>query len=91
MTHHVCSGSCGGSSDAPGTCSAEGCTNKGGELTACDCEEGAAAHGGQSVDASEEAAPEAAAPEAAAAEAAAPEEVAPEASEAPAEEGEAEV
>ena len=37
MEHHVCRGTCAAVSERAGTCSAEGCTNKGEAFKQCDC------------------------------------------------------
>jgi len=40
MTHYICTGGCGGSTDVPGVCQAETCPKHGAPLTACDCTDG---------------------------------------------------
>lgn len=48
MPKYVCTGSCGGSSDVPGTCQTEGCGKHGQELQQCTCDTGTCAlHGGE--------------------------------------------
>jgi hypothetical protein len=39
MSHHVCSGGCGGSSDAPAVCQADTCELKGQQMVECNCED----------------------------------------------------
>lgn len=41
MTHYVCTGGCGGTSDTPGTCQTKDCLKYHQPLTACNCEDGA--------------------------------------------------
>ena len=40
MLHYVCLGDCGGESEHPGVCEAEGCSHQGEKLTECNCEDG---------------------------------------------------
>ena len=40
MTHYVCTGTCGGESDKPGLCQAEGCTKEEQPLEECNCDDG---------------------------------------------------
>ncbi|MDP3795075.1 MAG: hypothetical protein Q8R13_04055 [bacterium] len=46
MTHYICTGGCGGVSDHPGVCQAQGCPNVGKALGRCDCEDDAPARRG---------------------------------------------
>lgn len=39
MTHNVCTGGCGGASEAEGVCQVEGCSKHNQPLTACNCED----------------------------------------------------
>lgn len=38
--HYFCTGECGGESDHPMNCQAEGCSMKGKLMKACDCRDG---------------------------------------------------
>ena len=38
--HYICTGGCGGVSDKPGVCQAEGCPKHGHILESCDCADG---------------------------------------------------
>lgn len=38
--HYICTGGCGGVSDKPGVCQAEGCSRHEHPLTSCDCTDG---------------------------------------------------
>ena len=40
MTHHVCTGGCGGVADTPGVCGMETCPLHGQPLKECNCEDG---------------------------------------------------
>lgn len=40
MSHHVCPGGCGGTSDAPAVCQAETCELNGQSMVECHCEDG---------------------------------------------------
>jgi len=41
MTHYVCEGECGGTSDKPGeVCHSERCSKKGQPFVACECDDG---------------------------------------------------
>ena len=37
MKHYICTGGCGGVSDVPGVCQAEGCSKHAMPLTECEC------------------------------------------------------
>ena len=40
MAHYVCTGTCGGESDSPKVCEADGCSKEGQPLVSCDCTDG---------------------------------------------------
>ena len=40
MPHYICTGGCGGVSDAPGVCQTNGCPKHEHNLVECDCEDG---------------------------------------------------
>jgi len=40
MTHYICTGTCKGVSDTPGTCQAENCPKHNKILESCDCTDG---------------------------------------------------
>lgn len=40
MSHYICKGSCGGSSDIPGVCEAKECERYTEELKECNCKDG---------------------------------------------------
>jgi len=40
MTHYICTGTCKGVSDTPGTCQAEDCPKHGEMLESCGCADG---------------------------------------------------
>ncbi|MBI2578039.1 MAG: hypothetical protein HYV77_04390 [Candidatus Wildermuthbacteria bacterium] len=51
MVHYICTGTCGGVGDKPGTCQAGDCPKHGDTLEACYCADGK--HGGRQASAEE--------------------------------------
>jgi len=51
MSHNICTGTCGGVADEPGTCQAEDCPKHGQPLEPCDCLDGQ--HGKTTEDSAE--------------------------------------